>query len=288
MIDVTDPDSDHVVVIPESIVATGGEIRAPQLPFALRVEKFFPNSVATGPMQADADTLKASQGIGERLFFNPAPITRSMDDENEPATLVQAVSDKGPIGEWTVSTWFTRYPRSAELESNVASMFPGLSLTDPQSFTFQGRTYQIALRPVRFYKPYSVTLLAFNHDIYAGTDIPKNFSSKIHLNDPRNGEDRDILIYMNNPLRYRGETFFQASWELDDRGTILQIVRNPASLAPYIACLLVALGLLVQFLTHLLAFGRKRRNQTKPAPPRGASGARLMEPVLANGKRSRL
>ncbi|HUD82371.1 MAG TPA: hypothetical protein VMQ67_02665, partial [Candidatus Saccharimonadales bacterium] len=85
-----------------------------------------------------------------------------------------------------------------------------------------------------------------------------------------------------------GETFFQASWELEDRGTILQIVRNPASLAPYIACLLVALGLLVQFLTHLLAFGRKRRNQTKPAPPRGASGARLMEPVLANGKRSRL
>ena len=288
VIDVTDPDSDHVVAIPESLVATGGEIRTPQLPFALRVEKFFPNSSAAGPMQADADALKARQGIGQRLFFNPAPITRSMDDENEPATLVQAVSDKGPIGEWTVSTWFTRYPRSAELESNVASMFPGLSLTDPQSFTFQGRTYQIALRPVRFYKPYSVTLLAFNHDIYAGTDIPKNFSSKIHLNDPRNGEDRDILIYMNNPLRYRGETFFQASWELDDRGTILQIVRNPASLAPYIACLLVALGLLVQFLTHLLAFGRKRRNQTKPAPPRGASGARLMEPVLANGKRSRL
>jgi hypothetical protein len=288
VIDVTDPDSDHVVAIPESLVATGGEIRTPQLPFALRVEKFFPNSSAAGPMQADADALKARQGIGQRLFFNPAPITRSMDDENEPATLVEAVSDKGPIGEWTVSTWFTRYPRSAELQQGIGSMLPGLSLTDPQSFTFQGRTYQIALRPVRYYNPYSITLLAFNHDTYPGTDIPKNFSSKIHLNDPRTGQHQDNLIYMNNPLRYRGETFFQASFELEDRGTILQVVRNPASLAPYIACLLVALGLLVQFLTHLLAFARKRRHQPKPVATRGASGAPLMEPVLANGKRSRL
>jgi len=60
---------------------------------------------------------------------------------------------------------------------------------------------------VRYYKPYNVTLVAFHHDLYLGTDVPKNFSSKIHLNDPSTGEDRDILIYMNNPLRYRGETF---------------------------------------------------------------------------------
>jgi hypothetical protein len=288
VIDVTDAKSDHVVVIPESIVAKGGEIRTPQLPFALRVEKFFPNSVVTGPMQTDADTLKAAQGIGQRLFFNPAPITRRMDDENEPATLVQAVSDKGPIGEWTVSTWFTRYPRVEELEQGIGTMFPGLSLTDPQNFTFQGRTYQIALRPVRYYEPYSITLLAFTHDVYAGTDIPKNFSSKIHLNDPSTGAHQDNLIYMNNPLRYRGETFFQQSFEPGDKVSILQVMRNPASLAPYIACLLVAIGLLVQFLTHLLAFARKRRHQPKPVAARGTSGAPLREPVLANGKRSRL
>src|SRR5271170_2212584 len=33
VIDVTDKDSDHVVAIPESIVARGGEIRTPLLPF---------------------------------------------------------------------------------------------------------------------------------------------------------------------------------------------------------------------------------------------------------------
>ncbi len=288
VIDVTDPNTDHVVVIPESIVAKGGEIRTAQLPFALRVEKFFPNSVAAGPMQAQAETLKAGQGIGQRLFFNPAPVTRRMDDENEPAILVQAVSDKGPIGEWTVSTWFTRYPRFEELEMGIGSILPGLSLTAPQSFTFRGRNYQIAMRPVRYYESYSVTLLAFSHDLYAGTDIPKNFSSKIHLDDTPAGTHQDNLIYMNNPLRYRGETFYQSSFEPGDKVSILQVVRNPASFAPYIACALVALGLLVQFLTHLVGFARKRRKQAKPVAARGPSSAPLMEPVLSNGKRSRL
>ncbi|HEX3719205.1 MAG TPA: cytochrome c biogenesis protein ResB [Verrucomicrobiae bacterium] len=286
--DVTDPKSDHVVAIPESLLAKGGEIRTPDLPFSLRVEKYSPNSIAAGPMQSEAETIKATKGIGRRLFFNPAPITRRMDDENEPVALVRAVSDKGPIGDWAVSTWFTRYPRFAELQQELGGILPGLSLTDPQTFTFRGRTYQIALRPVRYYKPYGITLLAFNHDIYPGTDIPKNFSSKIHLNNPATGDNRDILIYMNNPLRYRGETFFQQSFEEGDRGTILQVVRNPASMTPYVACLLVALGLLVQFLTHLLNFARKRAQKSKPVAVRNPPSASLGAPVLANGRRSRL
>ncbi|HEX4121630.1 MAG TPA: cytochrome c biogenesis protein ResB [Verrucomicrobiae bacterium] len=288
VVDVTDPKSDHVVSIPESLVAKGGDIRTPDLPFTLRVEKYFQNSFVAGPMQVQGDTIKASEGIGKRLFFNPAQMTRRMDDENEPAVHVQALSDSGPIGDWTLSTWFTRYPRFAALQQDIGGMLPGLSLTDPQSFTFKGRTYKIALRPVRYYKPYSITLLAFHHDLYPGTDIPKNFSSKIHLNNPTAGDDRDILIYMNNPLRYHGETFFQASFEEGDRGTILQVMRNPASMTPYIACLLVALGLLVQFLSHLLSFARKRAKQTKPVVARTAAAVPLMEPALAHGKRSRL
>ena len=42
VIDVTDPNKDKVVVIPESLLAKGGEIRTPSLPFALRVEADVP------------------------------------------------------------------------------------------------------------------------------------------------------------------------------------------------------------------------------------------------------
>jgi hypothetical protein len=283
VIDVTDPAKDRVVAIPESLLARGGEIRTPELPFALRVENYFPNSAPAGPMSGGAEKLKAGAGIGRRLFFSPAPVTRRMDDENKPAALVQVVSDKGPIGDWIVSTWLTRYPWVGGLQNEVGGLLSGVSLTEPQSFAFNGRTYQLALRAARYYNPYSITLLAFNHDVYAGTDIPKNFSSKIHLNDPGAGEDRDILIYMNNPLRYRGATFFQASFEPGDRVSILEVVRNPASLAPYIACSLVALGLVVQFLTHLAGFARKRALAAKPVAARTPSAAPPLEPLLANG-----
>jgi len=284
--DVTDPNKDTVTVIPESILAKGGEIRTPALPFALRVEKYLPNSKAAGPMSDAGEKIKASEGIGQTLMFTPAALATGMDAEDNPAALIQIVSDKGPVGDWTVSTWMTRYPEFENLQNMVGSLLGNSPITRPQTFTYGGRTWQISLRPVRYYKPYNVTLVAFHHDLYLGTDVPKNFSSKIHLNDPSTGEDRDILIYMNNPLRYRGETFYQASFEPGDRGTILQVVRNPASITPYVACSLVALGLLTQFLMHLIGFARKRAQASKPVVPKRAPLAPVPAPVTANGKRS--
>jgi hypothetical protein len=156
----------------------------------------------------------------------------------------------------------SKYPYYENLQAELGQML-GVSLSQPQEFSYAGHTYQIALRPVRYYKPYSMGLVEFKHDVYPGTDIPRNFASRIHLTDRAKGEDRDVLIYMNNPLRYRGETFYQASWIPGDKGTILQVMQNPFSPTPYIACVMVGLGLLVQFLTHLVGFARKRAAQPK-------------------------
>jgi hypothetical protein len=287
VIDTTDPDKDKVTVIPESLLAKGGVIRTPDLPFALRVEKYLPNSMPAGPM-TQGEKIKASEGVGRELFFSLASAATGMESEDNPTALIQVVTDKETLGDWTVSTWMTRYPEFANLQGQIGSLLTNGPITQPQGFTYGGRTWQIALRPLRYYKPYNVTLLAFHHDLYLGTEVPKNFSSKIHLNDPSNGEDRDILIYMNNPLRYRGETFYQASFEEGDRGTILQVVRNPASITPYAACSLVALGLITQFLMHLIGFARKRAQAAKPAPPKRAPLAPVPAPVTANGKRSHL
>ena len=119
------------------------------------------------------------------------------------------------------------------------------------------------MRTARYYKPYSVTLQKFTHERYAGTDIPKNFASKVTLIDPERSVNRDVLIYMNHPLRYRGETLYQAGFQQDDRATILQVVHNPSFLAPYVACVIVAAGLLVQFGFHLVGFARQKRSTTK-------------------------
>jgi len=68
-----------------------------------------------------------------------------------------------------------------------------------------------------------------------------------------------VLIYMNSPLRYSGYTFYQAGFDNNDKTSILQVVKNPTFILPYIACGLVGAGLLTQFSMHLIGFLRRRR-----------------------------
>jgi hypothetical protein len=75
-------------------------------------------------------------------------------------------------------------------------------------------------------------------------------------------DDREVLIYMNNPLRHGGFTFYQAGFEPNDKVTILQVVGNPGWLLPYIACIMMGLGLIIQFGQSLRGFIRKRSAAT--------------------------
>jgi hypothetical protein len=80
----------------------------------------------------------------------------------------------------------------------------------------------------------------------------------VRIDLPGGDASREVLIYMNNPLRYGGLTFYQAGFENNDQTTVLQVVRNPSWLVPYVACAAITLGLVIQFLTHLVGFARRR------------------------------
>src|ERR1017187_3122077 len=174
-----------------------------------------------------------------------------MDRVDLPSAIVEIITPQGSLGTFLVSAMATQ----------------------PQLFTFNNRTYEMLLRPERFYMPFSLHLMEFHHDKYPGTDIPKNFSSRVRLQNLDNGENREVLIYMNNPLRYQGETFYQASYDPDDGGSILQVVHNPSWLTPYLSCVMVATGLLWQFLSHLIPFLKRRMAGPGNAGVPPASGA---------------
>jgi hypothetical protein len=266
VVDVTDPTHNRVVAIPQALLEKGGDIQPPGLPFALRVKNYFANSLPAGPMSGGGVKIKADNGIGQHLLFTAAPAVTRLDDENKPAALVEVVSGQKSAGSWTVSTWLTRRPWSSILQQQFGALL-GIPVEAPQTFTVDNHTYQLALRAVRYYQPFTISLREFKHDVYAGTDIPSNFSSKIHLYDPSRGEDRDVVIRMNSPLRYGGDAYYQASFEPGDRVSILQVVHNPTSVAPYLACSMIIAGLLTQFLSHLFGFARKRARQKSPVPP---------------------
>ncbi|HST30417.1 MAG TPA: cytochrome c biogenesis protein ResB [Chthoniobacterales bacterium] len=238
VIDTTDNDLDQVTAIPESLLKTNRTIDHWSLPFRIAVNNFYQN--ASLKMSSDAGGARpiANQGPGAMIAVQPLPRTTAQDERDVPAAAIEILpKDGGSLGTWLVSD----------------------GLGAPQTFSCGGRTWMIAMRTARYYKPYSVTLQKFTHEKYAGTEIPKNFASKVTLIDPERKVSRDVLIYMNHPLRYRGETFYQAGFQQDDRATILQVVHNPSFLAPYVACVIVAAGLLWQFGFHLIGFARQRR-----------------------------
>ena len=75
-----------------------------------------------------------------------------------------------------------------------------------------GKVYQVSLRPKRvYYKDLTFRLDKLDAIMWPNSNKPKDFSSYIHLTDPAHGQDRDVHIYMNSPLSYDGQTFYQAS-----------------------------------------------------------------------------
>lgn len=237
VIDTTDSELDKVVAIPQGLLMRKKEIQHRELPFAIKVNAFYANSFVDKRAADASQPAAATQGIGPQAIVREAPRVTDMDHRDVPSAVVEVVTPQGSLGTWLVSEY----------------------IEQPQTLNYNGRTYALAMRPHRYYKPYSLQLVQFRHDVYAGTGIPKNFSSRVQLQRPDTGEKREVLIYMNNPLRYAGETYYQASYDQDDHGTILQVVHNPSWLTPYFSCILVGLGLVVQFSTHLLGFTLKRR-----------------------------
>jgi len=238
VVEVTNPEFDRVTSIPENVLAKRGEIASDSLPFKIRVNAFYSNSEVTNRDPNGTIQPPATQGLGPQVNVREANPETQMDRRNMPSVSFEVVSPEGSLGTWFASYW----------------------IDQTQTIQVGNREFEFSLRPKRLYKPYSIELKDFRHDQYPGTEIPKDFSSMVRVVNPATGEDRETRIYMNSPLRYGGETYYQASYDRDDQGTILQVVRNPGWLTPYIACIVVGAGLLAQFLMHLIGFFTRRRN----------------------------
>ncbi len=230
-----------MVTFPEADLARKGELRNEALPFTLHVKGYWAKCQLFHRPGPNSVQPHANQGMLAGAFVTPgAPVTDS-DHRNLPGAVVELLNNQGSLGTWLL--WAA----------------PG---NDPETVVAGAKSYQMAFQFKRYYEPYSIALLKFSHDKYKGTDLPKNFSSRIRLVNPKGNEDREVLIKMNNPLRYSGITYYQASF--DERmpnkpATVLEVVKNPSWLTPYLACVLVGLGVIIQFMSHLIGFAMKRK-----------------------------
>ncbi|MFT7434106.1 MAG: ABC-type transport system involved in cytochrome c biogenesis permease subunit [Alphaproteobacteria bacterium] len=110
--------------------------------------------------------------------------------------------------------------------------------------------FRIELRHKRTYLPFKIKLNKFKVDRYAGSDQAQNYSSEVVL------MDGDLtwhsIISMNEPLRYKGYTFFQSSYIEGSRDTtVLAVVNNIGRLFPYISSSLLCLGLFIHLCVRI-------------------------------------
>jgi hypothetical protein len=251
-IDQSDPAFDRVVVIPERKLKAGAVVAQPDLPFDVRVNKLMANSTQPRALETIPEAMKASypkdyEGYGSRLYVAEAPENSGASGgRNAPAIdidLLDRATGKS-IGRYVLSLWF--YPN-----------FVNRSWDMPQTVVADGKTLTAYLRSRREYlatpdgNPFSIKLLDFVHEKYEGTQMPKDFASQIVLVNQNENVERELRIWMNNPLRYARRTFYQSGYLPGDGGTVLQVVRNDSWMIPYLACMIVFTGMAAQFVQSL-------------------------------------
>ncbi|MBN9517782.1 cytochrome c biogenesis protein ResB [bacterium] len=241
-VDSSDPKEDKVVAIPESLLRSGGRrISDPQLPVDVEVVEYFTNS-ALEKVQTAAKSNPATAGTGKGIVAVKRSDVSGVDPNQKidlPAAYVRLFDKNGggELGTYLVALQIT-------------------SMGGHEDVTAGGKTYQMNLRNIRYYKPYSLHLVEFRFDRYPGTQKAKNFSSEVILKD--GDYERQQVIKMNDPLRYAGETFYQSSFDPDEGGTVLQVVKNPGWLIPYVSCAVVSFGMLLHFGIYLTQFLLRR------------------------------
>ncbi|HJW72326.1 MAG TPA: cytochrome c biogenesis protein ResB [Geothrix sp.] len=238
IIDVTDPTFDEVYSIPESRLSKPGAIQVPGTPITLNVKRYYQNAQLSNLAPGMPPSM-ANAGVGAQVAIVEAPPVSADEEMNQASAFVEPIAGGRSYGTWLVS----------------------VALGAPQTFTHEGHTYKMAMRLQRQYLPYAFTLKQFRHDVYPGTDIPKNFSSLVQISNPFQKESREVLIYMNQPLRYEGKTFYQASFGKNDTLSVLSVVENPGWLIPYISCVIISAGLLVHFAIVLRRSLKRRQKQ---------------------------
>ena len=267
--------SEQVVAISGKSLSRGGEIQSRNLPFTIRVKDYWKNSEPQfrAPMIQNAPPL-ATHGLALNFDFHPVAEAKTMDDKNVPTAEIEIVGDNGSLGDWVVSDWAAddtmitalRQGYEQQLGADIAQKIVS-DLTQPQFVFAGGKKFTFELRPQRIYFPFSMELLKATHTVYEGTEIPKDFRSHVQLRNPQTGENREVDIYMNHPLRYAGLTFYQYQMTAGEAAqqagvapsSVLQIVHNPSWLTPYIGCAMVAAGLVTQFMFHLVGFVSNRK-----------------------------
>ncbi len=188
-------------------------------PFQIKIEQFFKN------VSLVKNTRINQQAYGVRRLYHLKKEPLEKINEENRAGLLFSVSRQDKL--------------------NLSDYLIIENLEFPQYIHAQNKRYQIILRHKRTYLPFSIKLLEFRYMNHPGTRLAKHYQSDLLIED-QNTSLWKTSIKMNQPVRYKGYTLYQSSFEetQTQTTTILAIVYNKVRLFPYISGLIMMVGIL--------------------------------------------
>jgi cytochrome c-type biogenesis protein CcsB len=82
---------------------------------------------------------------------------------------------------------------------------------------------ELSYGAIPYYLPFTLKLNDFQMERYPGSESPSSFASELTLIDQEMNVNRNVRVFMNNTLNYRGYKFFQSSYDQDEGGTVLSV-----------------------------------------------------------------
>jgi hypothetical protein len=231
---------DVVAVVPTHDLRTGAVIDNDKLPCKIAIRHYMTNS--------------SLLEILDPQWTNPATLGLGLDSQ---AIERPEGSGTDPMQRVDVPSAYVQLTDRAS-GKDLGTLLLSVHTGQAQAVKIGDVSYDVSLRFKRSYRNYNLFLKKFVHDNYIGTTKPKDFRSYIRFTDDSQKFHQDIEIYMNHPYRYEGETFFQSSFLENAEGTILQVVRNPGWMLPYLSCFIVGAGMLIHFGITLSKFIKTR------------------------------
>jgi hypothetical protein len=144
---------------------------------------------------------------------------------------------------------------AAKFEFNGKEYWVGLD--QPLKLYLQDRAYLVVFGHRQIDLGFPLRLLKFNVGKYQGTSRASSYESLVDV--PGRGQ---VLISMNEPLKQNGYTFYQSSFEQNERGeptvSVLSINYDPGRYIKYLGCLLIVGGSIVLFYFKRVKWIKKR------------------------------
>ena len=229
---ITDKETGQTTVFDQKLLKQKATLTVNNSSLSLELKEFIKNME---PIQRERPATDPFKGFARMFELKKTPIDKV--NENNISGLTFQIFREG--------------------SKEIYSVFEGMLIQ--QTIHWENKNYTVELRPIQTELPFSIYLLDFKKSYYPGTDQERSYTSSIEIRDQSTKQKR--VIKMNQPLRYRGWTFYQSSFieEEQSETTILAVVKNAGRAFPYLSSLIICFGLIIHILIHVSVFGRNQR-----------------------------